>query len=56
MVVDQVGVGRVVGQSLVPVGHPTRHEDRLVGAHLQGERRAEARAGAKIHPGAQDAP
>ena len=52
--VHQVGVGGTVLESLVGVSHAARHEDGARGVECAGEHTAEARAGAEVHPCAED--
>ena len=54
MIIDQIGVRRLIGQSLKGVADPARHEDRRLRTHLKCEAATEAGARAQIDPSTED--
>src|SRR5512133_4302554 len=56
MIVDQIGIRRLLSQSLIGIPDATWYEDRCFGAHLQGETATEAITSTQIDPDAEDPP
>ena len=54
MIIDQIGVRRLIGQSLKGVADPARHEDRRLRTHLNREAATEAGTGAEVDPSTED--
>src|SRR4029453_15056477 len=56
MIVDQIGIRRLLSQSLIGVPDATWYEDRCFGAHLQGETATKAIPSTQIDPDTEDPP
>src|SRR5512133_4245926 len=56
MIVDQIGIRRLLSQRLIGIPDATWYEDRCFGAHLQGETATEAITSTQIDPDAEDPP
>src|SRR5215211_1569013 len=54
MIIDQIGVRRLLSQGLKRVPNASRHEDRGFGPHLGGKTATKAIAGPQVHPGAEN--
>src|SRR5215213_198940 len=56
MIIDQIGIRRLLGQGLISISHATWDKDRSLWAYLHGETATKAMASTQVDPCAEDAP